>query len=244
MTEPIPEYKVSPIQILHKLYQIHGTAMAKFPMVCKEQCADCCTGNVVATSIEISYLLSKLNSQEIAHLNTRIKDGFPGKRYQPGMTTNGFAIQCMEENGPEPEEEENDPSWGKCPLLENGRCSVYEARPFGCRSMISELVCHDQGIAQVPPLALTLNTIFLQYIEHIDSKGFSGNLSDMVLLYLNQLDVCSNGGAGALYLSLENIENSDKTGGVIQNYKIPALMVPPEHRRDVESILKEISALG
>ncbi len=236
--------KVNPIQILDKLYQIHDTAMADFSVVCKEQCSDCCTCNVVATSLETAYLFSKLEPQGGVDLGTRINDRFPQRRYQPGMTTNGFAIQCLEADGAEPEEEENDPSWGECPLLEDGRCSVYEARPFGCRSMMSQIACREQGIAEVPPLALTVNTIFLQYIEHIDSNGFSGNLSDMVSLYLNQLDTNGNRGAGSLYLSLENIEDSDKTGGIIQNYKIPALMVPPEHRRDVESILKEISALG
>ncbi len=238
MTHPI----ASSIQILHSLYQIHDTAMADFSVVCKEQCSDCCTCNVVATSLEISYLFSKLESRGITDLKTRVAENFPENRYQPGTTTNGFAIQCLEDDGAEPEEEENDPSWGECPLLEDGRCTVYGARPFGCRNMMSQVACHDQGIAQVPPLALTINTIFLQYIEHIDSNGFSGNLSDMVSLYLK--DTNSNRGAGSLYLSLENIEDSDKTGGIIQNYKIPALMVPPEHRRDVESILKEISALG
>ncbi len=235
---------IGSIEILHKLYQIHDTIMADFSVVCREKCADCCTCNVVATSLESSYLFSKLEPQGIVDLGTRINDQFPQRRYQPGMTTNGFAIQCLETDGAEPEEEENDPSWGQCPLLEDGQCTVYGARPFGCRSMMSQVVCHDQGIAQVPPLALTINTIFLQYIEHIDSNGFSGNLSDMVCLYLNQLDTNVNRGAGSLHLSLENIEDSDKTGGIIQNYKIPALMVPPEHRRNVESILKEISALG
>lgn len=238
--------RVNPIQVLDQLYQIHGTAMADFSVVCKEQCSDCCTCNVVVTSLETAYLFSKLEPLEIVDLRTRINDRFPQRRYQPGMTTNGFARQCMDPEAQEGEnlEEENDPSWGECPLLEDGRCSVYGARPFGCRSMMSQVACHDQGIAEVPPLALTINTIFLQYIEHIDSKGFSGNLSDMVSLYLNQLDTYGNGGGGSLYLSLENIEDSDKTGGIIQNYKIPALMVPPEHRRDVESILKVISALG
>ncbi len=234
--------RVNPIQILDQLYQIHEAAMAQFPVVCKEQCADCCTCNVVATSLEISYLFSKLESSGITELKTRVAENFPENRYQPGTTTNGFAIQCLEAEARDPDQEENDPSWGRCPLLKDGRCTVYGARPFGCRSMMSQIACHDQGIAQVPPLALTINTIFLQYIEHIDSNGFSGNLSDMVSLYLK--DTNGNRGAGSLYLSLENIEDSDKTGGIIQNYKIPALMVPPEHRRDVESILKEISALG
>jgi len=45
------------------------------------------------------------------------------------------------------------------------------------------------------------------------------------------------------YLSLENIKNSDKTDLFLGNLKIPALMVPPEHRTQVAFLVKQLSAL-
>lgn len=102
------------------------------------------------------------------------------KRYRPRLTTNGFAALCMK--GEEIRDEENDPSWGKCPLLtEEQACPIYEKRPFGCRALLSEMSCSETGYAQIPPLILTINNIFMQYIEHLDAEGFSGNFTDMII---------------------------------------------------------------
>jgi len=104
-------------------------------------------------------------------------------------------------------------------------CTLYRVRPFGCRSMMSQVYCGEKGYAQVPPLALTITNVFLQYIEHLDYQGFSGNLSDMLTFYL------------------KNFKNYDKTQVFIKNMKIGALLVPPEHRSEVVPLIKQIAVL-
>jgi Fe-S-cluster containining protein len=214
---------VSPVGTIIKIYRLYEKALAHIDVVCKEGCAVCCTCNVVVTSLEASFLVHSLDAKTLAGVKQRLAEKFPGKRYIPKMTTNQFASYCV--SGQEIPEEENDPDWGKCPFLEKDRCTLYPVRPFGCRSMMSQVDCGKTGFAQVPPLALTITNIFLQYIEHLDSQGFSGNLSDMVGFYL------------------ENNENFDKTQVFIKNMKIQALLVPPEHRTAVAPLLKQIAAL-
>jgi len=211
------------IGILKKIYQLYEKALADTKVVCREKCADCCTCNVIVTSLETAFILQSLDTERLADLKQRLKEMFPGKRYIPKMTTNQFAAYCL--SGQEIPEEENNPDWGKCPFLEEDRCSLYRVRPFGCRSMMSQVNCDKTGYAQVPPLALTITNIFLQYIEHLDYQGVSGNLSDM------------------LALDIKNYENSDTPELFIRNMKIQGLMVPPEHRSAVAPLLKQIAAL-
>jgi len=131
-------------------------------------------------------------------------------------------------------EEENDPAWGKCPLLENDRCTVYDVRPFGCRAMVSKTDCRKTGSAQMPPWVLTVNNVFLQAIEHLDQDGYSGNLSDMLLLALS--------GSEASHRSMQNhgLENKEM---FVKNEPIPCLMIPPEHRERMTPIVRDLSYL-
>jgi Fe-S-cluster containining protein len=208
------------IGTIKKIYQLYKKALADIDVVCREGCADCCTCNVIVTSLETAFLVRSLDSKELADVKQRMEEKFPGERYIPKMTTNQFACYCV--SGQEIPEEENNPDWGKCPFLEEDRCTLYRVRPFGCRSMMSQVDCGKIGFAQVPPLALTITNIFLQYIEHLDYQGVSGNLSDMVALYL---------------------EKSETPRGFIGNMKIKALLVPPEHRCAVAPLLKQMAAL-
>lgn len=217
---------------LGKIYQVFDRTAAGFKMVCSEGCDDCCTCNVTATGLEIAFLFSRLDTSFVAALKNRLDNAGAGKRYRPQMTTNEFAGATL--SGQAVEDEENDPSWGRCPMLEKGRCTIYEYRPFGCRSMLSEKRCRDLGWGQMPPLLLTVSTIFLQYIEHLDAQGISGNFLDL---------------AGQ-YVSLEEPENffyekngdSTQINGFIRNRRIPALMVPPEHRSQVASLVRELNS--
>jgi Fe-S-cluster containining protein len=207
--------------IIKKLYQLYEATMADIDVVCGKACADCCTCNVVVTSLEAAFLIQSLSPGELACVKQRLKEKFPGKRYIPKMTTNQFAMYCM--TGQEIPQEENNPDWGKCPFLEADLCTIYPARPFGCRCMMSQVNCRKTGYAEIPPLALTIIDIFLQYIEHIDHQGFSANLSDTLGLYLRDTP-------------------RDKEL-VIKNLKIQALMIPPEHRSAVAPLLQQIAAL-
>lgn len=208
---------------IKKIYQLYEEALADTRVVCKEGCSDCCTCNVIVTSLEVNFLVSSLDSKGGADMKQRLEKNFPRKRYIPEMTTNQFAGFCM--SGQDIPEEENNPDWGKCPLVEAGRCTIYPVRPFGCRSMMSQVDCRETGFAQVPPLALTITNIFLQYIEHLDHQGVSGNLSDMLALHL------------------ENSGKFEKTQGCIENMKMKVLLIPPEHRSAVTPLLKQMAAL-
>ena len=207
---------------LKKIYQLYEKTLADTKGVCHQGCADCCTCNVILTSLETKFLVQSLDSGSLAQMKQRLEKKIPPKRYIPKMTTNQFASYCL--SGQEIPEEENDPDWGRCPLLEDDCCTIYPSRPFGCRSMMSDVYCKETGFAQVPPLALTITNIFLQYIEHLDFQGFSGNLSDM------------------LPLSLENFGNFEKNH-CIKNRKMAVLLVPPEHRTAVAPLLKQMAAL-
>lgn len=210
------------LERLRKIYDLYDRFMASKASVCKKGCADCCTCNVTVTTLEADLLLRSLSPGEKNTLSTRIIRYFPQKRFIPKMTCNTFARWCME--GRSIPEEENDPAWGICPLLAENLCTVYDIRPFGCRALMSRHLCRDRGHAHIPPLVMTANNLFLQTIEHLDSRGFSGNLSDM----LTRLP------AG---------ETDPPDNRFVPNAAIPVLMVPPEHRSDMAPVIQQLSTL-
>ncbi len=224
--------RVNPgIERLKKIYSLYDEAIDHMEGVCQKECSSCCTCNVTLTSLEADFLIDALTRQEKKALQDRINHYFPEKRYIPKITTNRFARLCMEDK--EIPEEENDPSWGKCPLLENDLCSVYEVRPFGCRALMSQVYCSEKGYAQVPPIVLTLNNLFLQAIEHVDENGFSGNLSDLLTLVLSDNE----------FVNFSDPSGIPYDGRFVSNEKIPVLMIPPEHRERVRPILEKLSVL-
>jgi Fe-S-cluster containining protein len=209
------------LDILGQLYDLYDAFMVKADLVCHKGCATCCTCNVTITSLELDYIKASLGSEKAGSLMERVGKNFAEKRFQPKTTINGFARLCME--GSEVPEEENDPDWGRCPLLLNNTCTIYSARPFGCRSLVSQEDCSRVGMATLPPLVLTVNNLFMQYIEQMDCNGISGNLSDMILA------------ASPLSLS---------TGLVtISNQAASVLMVPPEHRERVAPLLQDMARI-
>lgn len=238
------------IVILKKLYTLYEQTLSDIPLVCEKTCADCCTCNVTVTSLEAAFMVHSLDAKALAGVRQGLTERFPLQRYIPKMTLNQFAGHCLSEGGPP--QEENNPDWGQCPILEADLCTLYPVRPFGCRSMMSQVYCRNTGYAQVPPLALTQTHIFLQYIEHLDFQGFSGNLADMLAFYLDKRNLDLSGGGNPApglpnpvpgYLSFEIMKRSGKTETFIQNMKIQGLMVPPEHRAAVSPLLKQIAAL-
>ncbi|WP_033398889.1 YkgJ family cysteine cluster protein [Desulfospira joergensenii] len=220
------------LEALYRLYSriMEETAWAK-KAACSKGCSHCCTCNVTLTGLETAFLNDRLGREGQERAAKNLSEKFPRKRYIPLLTTNGFARACM--SGREVPEEENDPGWGRCPLLDKDLCTVYEYRPFGCRAMISDILCGKEGFAQMPPLVLTLNNIFLQYIEHLDSRGVTGNLSDMMGLVLLSGNPEQGSGSG----------HEKSEGKVIRNSRIPALMVPPEHREIMGAVIEKITAL-
>ncbi|MBI9089529.1 MAG: YkgJ family cysteine cluster protein [Desulfobacterium sp.] len=206
---------------LRQLYDLYDTFMAKTDLVCHKGCATCCTCNVTITSLELDYIKATLGSGTAESPRERVEKRLAGKRFQPKTTINGFARLCME--GSEIPEEENDPAWGECPLLLNNTCTIYPARPFGCRSLVSQEDCSRSGVATLSPLVLTVNNLFMQYIEQMDCNGISGNLSDMIL----------TGSSPSLSTGIVTISNQ----------AVPVLMVPPEHREQVGPLLQDMAGI-
>jgi Fe-S-cluster containining protein len=233
----MPEFKK-----LKGIYSLLDRQTQEFSLACRDKCPDCCTVNVTVTSLEVAYIFSCLGAGQIRQVMGRLAIGFPKKKYMPGTTVNGFARACMA--GEAMTEDENDPDWGACPLLAHGRCTIYDVRPLGCRVMVSETLCRKSGFARMPPFALTLSNVLAQALEQVDRKGFTGNFSDVLAAYARAWESRTGPEDRPLYLTLDNIPESDKTKVFLENYPVPALMIPPEHRDRAAPLVSEIRASG
>ena len=223
--------RLTQMRILKKLYLLYEKAIEQVKTVCGEKCSSCCTCNVTLTGLEAEFLMAAVTQEEKKNLKNMIEQDPSSKRYVPKMTSNCFARMCMENK--DIPEEENDPSWGKCPLLVDELCHIYEVRPFGCRALMSQVNCRKSGYAKMDPLVLTLNTVFLQIIEHLDEKGYFGNLSDMLTLFWSDVPCKTS-------LDCSQVSRDEQ---LLCNEKIPLLMVPPEHQEVVKPLLKKLSDL-
>ncbi len=217
---------------LNHIYQLYERLMGSMTLACGPGCAGCCTCNVTLTSLEARWMIELLPPARQESLRETLSLRFPSKRYLPKTSTNLFARLCMEDA--DLPEEENDPAWGKCPLLENDLCTVYDVRPFGCRAMVSETDCRNTGIAQMPPWVLAVNNVFLQAIEHLDQGGYSGNLSDMLLTALS--------GKKTTHHDMQDHDLENKSL-FVKNEPITCLMIPPEHRERMSPIVRNLSDL-
>ena len=163
---------------LKEIYRHHDLFFAQRNVACHQFCAACCTCNVTLTSLEGYLIASTLNASSQWDQMPAIQRTLERRRFQPQVTINGLAALCMQDE-PVPEEA-CDPRWGTCPFLVQDACTIYNVRPFGCRAMMSVSDCRQTGYADMDELALTVNNVFLQAIEHLDHTGLSGNLSDMI----------------------------------------------------------------
>ncbi|MDT8379094.1 MAG: hypothetical protein RQ739_09415 [Desulfotignum sp.] len=220
------------IDRLNPIYQMYDRIMESEAPACGPGCAACCTCNVTLTRLEARWMVDALPSDRRESVRETLFLRFPAKRHIPKTSTNRFARLCMENQ--DLPEEENDPAWGKCPLLKNDLCTVYDVRPFGCRAMASETVCRNTGCAQMPPWVLTVNNVFLQAIEHLDQKGYSGNLSDMLRLALSGSEITHQDKQNH-HLKNESL--------FVKNEPITCLMIPPEHREQMAPIVRNLSDL-
>lgn len=218
------------LRVLRKMYEIHDEYASKVQTACAMGCAACCTCNVTASTLEglliFNYLKDSGRTEEVASFTRSM----PPRRYRPRSTLNQMV--ALYAAGQKPPEEQNDPSAGTCPLLKDDICSIYPARPFGCRAMLSSADCALSGEAEMPPMILSVNNVILQYIEALDQPGGTDNLLD-ILNYMVQDDTRSD------YL--------DETPpgasiGLRVNRAIPVLMVPPEHRSAIGPLIRSLNA--
>jgi hypothetical protein len=123
-----------------------------------------------------------------------------------------------------------EPDWGVCPFLSNQACPIYPERPFGCRCMVSKVPCDKTGYADIDEFVLTVNNLFLQFIEHIDTPGMTGNLVDVFRFFESADNQIAYGSA----------EIPGNPENLIFNSPIPIIMIPPRHRKRIHPILKAL----
>jgi len=206
-------------KILETIYALHAKVLEPMDLACRAGCDVCCTRNVSVTSLEADLISNHLKKADRPDLEESLAVAKNLPRFKPLVTTNGLAHLCR--RGEEPPEETIDPDWRPCPLLVEHRCSIYAVRPFACRCMVSKSECLKGGQAEIDDYLLALNTVFMQFIEHADADGHTGNLIDML--------VPETDGAAR--------------DNCIPNHPIEMILLPPEHQSRGQEIITKLSAL-
>jgi len=218
----------SRLKILDQIYAIYDQFTASLDLACKKGCDNCCTSGVLMTTLEGYKIIDRLSSMADNDLIQQIRCASKIKRLRPQITTNRLAQLCAE--GIDLPEEENNIDLQTCPILQDNQCPIYELRPYGCRCLVSRHTCGEKGYAEIDDFVLSVNTVFLQTIEHVDAGGCSGNLVDV----LQAMSVENNReayGNSILHCSASKL---------IPNQPLEVLMIPPEHRTKMEPILQQL----
>jgi len=218
----------SKLAVLDQIYRVYDEFVARLDIACKKYCAECCTRNVTLTSLEGYLIATRMISSGKSNLFENIENALPEKRFHPLTTTNRLADLCMK--GEDPPEEIHHDSNERCPLLKDNLCPIYPVRPFACRCFVSKKDCRKQGYAEVDPFVLSVNNLFLQVIEQVDSQGFSGNLIDVLKFMASETN----------RNNYKNNTLNHPGSGLIPNLNITVLMIPPEHRVEITPILNAL----
>jgi len=212
---------------LDQIYQIYDNLVCGLDLACRKRCAHCCTTGVTLTTVEGYKIVKKLESEGDRHWIEKIEPASKQPRFQLKITTNQLANMCAE--GMEPPVEEHT-GRDTCPFLTDDLCPLYTARPFGCRCLVSRHDCSKEGYAEIDDFVLSVNTLFLQTIEHLDAGGCTGNLLDMlgVMALKKNRQMYAEGKLKCL------------SAGLIANQPLKVLMIPPEHRTKMAPILNSL----
>ena len=212
---------------LENIYCIFDEFADSLALACQKHCAHCCTTSVTLTTIEGYHIIQRLTSETDASWLGKIVRAAIEPHFRPQMTTNQFAWMCAA--GMDPPQEQQ-PASNRCPFLSAELCPVYTVRPFACRCLISRHDCGRHGYADIDDFALSVSTVMLQTIEHLDADGCTGNLLDVLTV-----------------MSEENNRQAYQKGkldcastGLIANQPLKVLMVPPQHRSRMAPILQSL----
>ena len=213
---------------LDRINRVYDDYLAGLDLACRQRCCHCCTNHVTVTTLEGYRIVRHLQSVGGLELLDRLQTGADPGRFQPDYTTNRLALLCAENL--EPPEENYPASKRPCALLRDDQCPIYPVRPFGCRCLISRQACGEAGFADIEEFTLSVNTVFLQTIEHLDAGGCSGNFFD-VLNAMAGKEHRRAYEAGKLRCAELNL---------IPNQPLRVLMIPPEHRVAMQPILQAL----
>jgi Fe-S-cluster containining protein len=208
-------------ELLKTIYAVYSQWVERFPLACQKGCASCCTQSVTMTSLEGKMILDFLKvggkDKGLLELLAQRAKGNKGA----ALTTNQFAKACLEHQEI-PEDALGGWNFTPCVFLREELCSIYEVRPFGCRSFGSFERCSENSGAEIAPIHLTVNTVFSQIIEHISSDGGSwGNMADI----LENL--------------LEN-EAPETTGKLLPAQPIPGFLLGSHEVKLIHILLKQL----
>jgi hypothetical protein len=216
---------------LQRIYGIYEEIVADATVACQPGCTHCCTTKVLLTTLEACRLLQITEKSDNRALLRSIRAVDVADRFRAGMTTNQLAAACAA--GEDPPLDAGDDRYPPCPLLADSLCSIYPLRPFNCRCFVSRSFCGETGLADVDDYIVSVNTVFLQTIEHLDRPGCCGSLPDIVT-------ALENGARRRAYLSGKPI---CEAAGLLPNRPITALMVPPQHRGRMGPVLRKLQSI-
>lgn len=219
------------LTILNRLTDIYDRFISRFDLACEKYCAHCCTANVTMTTLEGYRIVDHLEKSGDSRCLETLSRQRHAKRFIPQVSINRLADICAQDG--DPPDEQLDPEAGPCPVLTDDACPFYPVRPFGCRCMVSARNCGVTGAADMDPFILTVNDVFLQYIEHIDAQGYTGNFVD-VMQFLEPQENRRNYAAGRLGAA---------PAGLVVNQPVFVLMIPPEHRQRIQPLLSDIRGI-
>ena len=213
---------------LDRIYEIYDEFSDGLDVACEKACTHCCTTNVMLTTLEGYQIVGHLTAAGKPAVIEQLADLSALKRYQPQVSTNRLA-ELVAADAKVPPEDPAEPL-APCPLLKDKLCTIYDLRPFGCRCFFSRHNCAETGFADIDDFTASVNTVFLQVIEHLDQAGCSGNLIDVlqVLASENHRQDYENGALKC------------ETHQLIENWPLKVLMIPPEHRKRMEPLIEQL----
>jgi len=208
-------------QLLHAVYNQYSTWVSRFALACQKGCTACCTQSVTISSLEGELILDFVSAQgREKWLLDKLARTTPGKS-RSIITTNQFAEACLKHQAVDSDALG---CWDftPCVFLEDAACSIYEARPFGCRSFGSLVRCTAGRAAEMIPVHLTVNTVFTQIVEHLSSDN--GCWSTM-------MDILH---------SLVYKEDVTKTLHVLKAKPVPGFLLEPREMKVVRELLQKL----
>lgn len=203
--------------VLAELYRAHAGFTRERETACVPGCAACCRDRVQLTTLEARFLVDHLRQAGRDDLLERLAGVADPDGPRPAYSLNALARMCLAQA--EPPAEADPPPARPCPLLAEGLCQAYEARPLACRAMASRQACAPEGQADQDPWWVTLDTVFYQLVEQADARGGFGYLGPVLARVLAgrsvDLVVCEN---------------------------LPGLPVPPQHQARLQAVLGPLFA--